>query len=190
MIENTEDKFDLVGRRMRVDICSVDMREICEQYNKRLFNAAYCITRDYYLAQDVVQETLIKAYQKIEMVEDKEKLGAWLCTIATRTAIDFVRKESKLNERLDSYIDPENTNIKMKQNIEQEVEMRFVQEQINYFINSLPFDQKKVYILKNELGLKEREIAEILKMNQNTVKTRLYRIRKQLKEMMLEKELA
>ncbi len=171
-------------------ICVANMKEICEEYNGRLFHAAYCITRDYYLAQDVVQETFIKAYQKIEMVEDKEKLGAWLCTIATRTAIDFVRKESKLNERLDKYIDPENTNVKMEQNVEQEVEMNLVKKQIDDFINSLPSEQKKVYHLKIELGLKEREIARILNMNQNTVKTRLYRLRKQLREMIIEKELA
>lgn len=168
----------------------MDMREICKLYNKRLFHVAYGITRDYYLAQDVVQETLLKAYQKIDMVEDKEKLGAWLSTIATRTAIDFVRKESRTNERLDSYIDPENTNVKMSQNVEQEVELSFVQEEIDRYIDSLPLEQKNVYQLKNELGLKEREIAELLHLNQNTVKTRLYRIRKQLKEMLLEKELA
>lgn len=166
------------------------MKEICELYNKRLFHAAYCVTRDYYLAQDVVQETLIKAYQKLDMVEDREKLGAWLSTIATRTAIDFVRKEKRMTERLDSYIDPENTTLKMSQNVEQEVELNYVQDQINQYINTLPPDQKKVYQLKNDFGLKEREIAELLQLNQNTVKTRLYRIRKQLRDMILEKELA
>ena len=168
----------------------IDMREICELYNKRLFHVAYSVTRDYYLAQDVVQETLLKAYQNIDKVEDKEKLGAWLSTIATRTAIDFVRKESRTNERLDCYIDPENTNVKMSQNVEQEVESNYVQEQIDRYINTLPLDQKKVYQLKNEYGLKEREIADLLQLNQNTVKTRLYRIRKQLRELLLEKELA
>lgn len=168
----------------------MDMKEICEIYNKRLFHAAYCITRDYYLAQDVVQETLLKVYQKLEMVEDKEKLGAWLSTIATRTAIDFVRKESRTNELLHRYMDPENANAKMNQNVEQEVELNYVKGQIDEYINTLPPDQKNVYQLKNEYGLKEREIAELLQLNQNTVKTRLYRIRKQLREIILEKELA
>lgn len=173
-----------------MDICSLDMKEICELYNKRLFHVAYCITRDYYLAQDVVQETFIKAYQKMETIQDKEKIGAWLSSIATRTAIDFVRKERKTNERLSNYTELENTNVKMNQNVEEEVELNFLQEQINEYINSLSSDQKHVFMLKIKAGLKEREIAEMLKLNQNTVKTKLYRVRKQLKAMLLEKELA
>ncbi|MFO1444845.1 RNA polymerase sigma factor [Bacillus sp. Bva_UNVM-123] len=175
---------------MMTSSLDIRMKEICEQYQKRLFHVAYGITRDYYLAQDIVQETFIKAYQKLEMVEDEEKLGAWLSTIATRTAIDFIRKESRVNERLDNYIDIEKTNVKMSQNVELEVEMNFVQNEITNYINDLPSDQKRVYELKNDFGLKEREIADILMINQNTVKTRLYRIRKQLREMLLNKELA
>jgi len=173
-----------------VDTCSKDMRKICETYNNRLFRVAYCITRDHYLAQDVVQETFIKAYLKMDMVEDEEKLGAWLSAIATRTAIDFIRKEKKINERSAMLADIENTAIKMDQNVEQEVEMNLLNEKIGDFIGTLSSDQKKVFLLKIKHGLKEKEIAEQLKINQNTVKTRIYRVRKQLKEAFVEQGLA
>lgn len=54
---------------------SMDMREICRLYNKRLYHIAYNITRDHYLAQDVVQESLLKAYKKMDSIDDQEKLG-------------------------------------------------------------------------------------------------------------------
>ncbi|WP_338030864.1 RNA polymerase sigma factor [Cytobacillus citreus] len=169
---------------------SVDMKEICDLYNKRLFHVAYGITRDYYLAQDVVQETLIKAYLKIDTIQEKEKIGAWLSAIATRTAIDFIRKERKTNENLEAYTDLDNAQVRMNQNVEEEVEINLLNEKINDCINSLSTDQKKVFMLKIRHGLKEREIAELLELNQNTVKTKLYRVRKYLKEMLLEKDLA
>lgn len=164
----------------------MDMNELCTLYNKRLFQVAYCITRDYYLAQDAVQETLIKAYQKMDTIEDPEKIGAWLSAIAARTAIDIVRKERKLNDRTASNVEIETANIKMDQNVEQEVEMNLLKEQIHQAINSLSLDQRKVFLLKINSGLKEREIAQLLKINQNTVKTKIYRVRKQLKEMLIE----
>ena len=164
----------------------MDMNEICKLYSKRLFQVTYCITRDYYLAQDAVQETLIKAYQKMDTIEEPEKIGAWLSAIATRTAIDIVRKERKLSERTASHIEIETTNIKMDQNVEQEVEVNLLKEQIYQAIDSLSLDQRKVFLLKINNGLKEKEIANLLKLSQNTVKTKIYRVRKQLKEMLIE----
>lgn len=162
------------------------MNELCTLYNKRLFQVAYCITRDYYLAQDAVQETLIKAYQKMGTIEDPEKIGAWLSAIAARAAIDIVRKERKIKDRTASHVEIETANIKMDQNVEQEVEMNLLKEQIHQAINSLSLDQRKVFLLKINSGLKEKEIAQLLKINQNTVKTKIYRVRKQLKEMLME----
>ncbi|WNS73760.1 RNA polymerase sigma factor [Bacillus sp. DTU_2020_1000418_1_SI_GHA_SEK_038] len=175
---------------MKMDACSIDMKEVCDLYYKRIFHAAYCITRDHYLAEDVVQETLLKAYQKMDTIQDKEKMGAWLSSIATRTAIDVIRKERKTTERLAANKDIENTNLIMNQNVEQEVELNFLNEQIHAVINSLSPDQKRVFLLKINYGLKEREIAHLMKLNQNTVKTKLYRIRKYLKSILLESELA
>ncbi|WP_232426280.1 RNA polymerase sigma factor [Cytobacillus praedii] len=164
----------------------MDMNDLCKLYNKRLFQVAFCITRDYYLAQDAVQETLIKAYQKMDTIEDTEKMGAWLSAITTRTAIDIVRKERKLKDRMAGHIEIETANIKMDQNVEKEVEVNLLKEQIQQAINSLSLDQRKVFLLKINSGLKEREIAKLLKINQNTVKTKIYRVRKQLKEMLIE----
>ncbi|MEH7385649.1 RNA polymerase sigma factor [Bacillus sp. JJ1521] len=67
--------------------------EIYNEYHSRLFRISYSITRDVHMAEDVVHETFIKAINKIDTIEDNRKIGAWLSTIATRTAIDFVRME-------------------------------------------------------------------------------------------------
>ncbi|MDQ0272308.1 RNA polymerase sigma factor [Cytobacillus purgationiresistens] len=167
-----------------------DMKELCDLYEKRLFHIAYRITRDHHIAQDVVQEAFVKAYLKMDSLQDQEKVLPWLSAITTRTAIDFVRKERKTKERTDSIEDWEKSKIIMNQNVEEEVEVNILQEKINRFLDSMSADQKNVYLLKIKHGLKEREIAELLRLNPNTVKTKLYRIRKQLKDVVLQTELA
>ncbi|WP_370221649.1 RNA polymerase sigma factor [Cytobacillus sp.] len=169
---------------------SVDMREICRLYNKRLYHIAYNITRDHYLAQDVVQESLLKAYKKMDSIDDQEKLGAWLSSIATRTAIDFVRKERRTNERIQDSVDFENCMGNKYIDAGLEAEVNLLEEQIYAYVDSLSYEQKRVFLLKTKHGLKEKEIADILHLNPNTVKTKLYRVRQHLREILGDRYLA
>ena len=159
----------------------IDFSEIYSLYYKRLFHIGYSITRDLHLAEDVVQETFIKAMKKVETIEEDSKIGAWLSVIATRTAIDLLRIERKKNgipmekERLESL------GIVMKQNVEEEVETGFLMEQVRCAIGKLTHDYQDVLMLKLDQGLKEYEIAAVLDLKPSTVKTRIYRARKQLK---------
>lgn len=166
----------------------LEMKEICEVHQKRLFQIAFGVTRDYYLAQDVVQEALIKAYNHLDSVVDSAKLGAWLASITTRTAIDFLRKENKTREKVDGYTELDKVHAVMNQNVEKEAEANELQAKIYEFLNTLSPEQKQLFLLKIKDGLKEREIAEMLEMNPNTVKTKLYRMRKQLKELLAQQE--
>ncbi|MDZ5471520.1 RNA polymerase sigma factor [Bacillus sp. 31A1R] len=171
---------------------SIDMNDICEKYSKRLFQVAFCITRDHYLAQDVVQETLIKAYQKMDTVKEVEKLGSWLSSIATRTAIDFVRKEKRKNETMleGSVLEDKNVHLIANQDVEKEVEVSLLKEEIGRVINGFSSDAKNIFLLKIKEGLKEKEIASKLHINEGTVKTKVYRARKQLKMELAEQYLA
>ena len=51
--------------------------------------------RDRFLAEEIVQEAFIKAYKKMDLFVEDEKIGAWLLIITTQTAIDFKRKERR-----------------------------------------------------------------------------------------------
>ncbi|WP_321202543.1 sigma-70 family RNA polymerase sigma factor [Bacillus sp. CRN 9] len=165
------------------------MKELCGQYEKRMYHIAYRITRDHYTAQDVVQESFVKAYMKLDTLQDHEKIGSWLAAITTRTAIDVVRKERLTKERTESIDDWEKSNLRMKQNVEDEVAAHIIEEKISRFIDSISTDQQNVYQLKMKAGLKEKEIAALLQLNQNTVKTKIYRLRKQLKQLLNNNEI-
>jgi RNA polymerase sigma factor (sigma-70 family) len=159
----------------------LDFQEIYEKYSKRLFHAVYPIIRDRFLAEDVVQETFLKAYKKMDTIIDEQKIGAWLSSIAVRTAIDLVRKESKGIVMEDVAVEKECNKTFQLSNVEQEVEISLLKEELQRVINLLNKEHQEIFLLKINDGLKEEEIANKLKLKPATIKTRIYRIRKHLK---------
>ncbi|MBT2728024.1 sigma-70 family RNA polymerase sigma factor [Bacillus sp. ISL-75] len=157
----------------------IEFDQLFSMYFKRLFYIAYSVTRDRFFAEDVVQESFIKAYKNIKTVEDSEKIGAWLCAIVTRTAIDFLRKEKRMNwiPTEQSLTDHVYGQTSIRLNTEEEVEFRLFKKDLIRIMHHLSDDYKAVLILKIEYGLKENDIASLLELKPTTVKTRLYRAR-------------
>ncbi|MFC4798775.1 RNA polymerase sigma factor [Neobacillus sp. GCM10023253] len=168
----------------------LDFTELYSLYYKRLFVISYSITRDRFHAEDVVQETFIKALNKAGTIEEQGKMGAWLSVIAARTAIDFIRREKRKKAVPFEHDLLELMGKETKQNVEQEVETGLLFEEINEAIGTLQYEQQELLMLKFTKGLKEEEIANVLQLNPNTVKTKIYRARKKLKLLVFETKIA
>lgn len=166
-----------------------DFNQMYKAYSNRLTYLAYTIIRDWHEAEDIVQEAFLKAYKKIATIEDDDKIGAWLRSITVRTAIDFKRADKRRNW---ADADLSLLNIFYEKtgkgkNTEAEVEIRLLKEELSSLICMLSESYQTVILLKWKYGLKEAEIANMLQLKSTTVKTRLYRARKQLKETLMEK---
>ena len=161
-------------------------RIIFEQYYKRVYYAAYYIIKDQDLAEDIVQETFMKAFKNLHTVLDVEKMGAWLSIIATRTAIDHLRRLSKWNDftTSDVYIDTESDTLQSDyvSTVETGLEKAYVKELLLGEIDKLKPDHKEVLILFYHYDLSYEEIADQLDVKLSTVKTRMFRAKKKLKE--------
>ncbi|MCM3707277.1 MULTISPECIES: RNA polymerase sigma factor [Cytobacillus] len=159
----------------------MDIAELYSCHYKRLYYICFSMTRDAYLAEDIVQETFIKAMKKAETIIDEEKAGAWLSVIARRTALDMIRRDKRKaavpveQDTLESFC------LITKQDVEQEVETAFAAEEIKSAITQLGSNYREVLLLKVDEGLKEQEIAAILNLKPSTVKTRIFRARKQMR---------
>jgi len=160
-------------------------RIIFEMFYQRVYYTAYYIVQDRELAQDIVQETFLKAFQNMHTVKDGEKLGAWLAAIASRTAIDYVRKIKKWNdvvtedpiidEQLSKSDDPYST-------VENIVEKKFLKNILLREIDELKPEHKQVLILAYLHDMKYEEIAEALDIKVTMVKTRIHRAKLKLRE--------
>lgn len=159
-----------------------EMKVIYELFYKRVFRAAYFIIKDVHLAQDIVQETFIKALSQLDSLQEPEKMGAWLSTIAKRTAIDYMRKENRREEIEKDETLTVKLQVEVAFSVENVVEANLIVEEIINKVLALKIEFREVLLLRYILELSQKEIAELTKLNIGTVKSRLHRGGKALKE--------
>ncbi|WP_243292078.1 sigma-70 family RNA polymerase sigma factor [Bacillus sp. FJAT-47783] len=154
-------------------------QHIYTTFYNRVLHVAHSITKDFHLAEDVLQETFLKIYQHLDQMKDVEKLGAWIATITMRTAIDLLRKEKKYPkssmEEIIFYLENPDAST------EDMVWTHLLKEEIEQQIDRLKPEYRQVIELRYHKGLKEKEIETELNITKSTVKTRLYRARQTLK---------
>ncbi|MFP7495164.1 RNA polymerase sigma factor [Terribacillus saccharophilus] len=157
-------------------------QHIYSLYHQRVYHAAQKVLRDPQLAEDAAQETFIKAYRNLDKLDDMSKAGAWLATIASRTAIDMLRKEGKRK-----FISIELANWELEQYylehiVTREVELRETIQELEQDIQGLKPKHREVLALRYMNDMKDSEIAASLALPKGTVKTRLYRAKAAIKQ--------
>ena len=157
----------------------LNLEEMYEQFHKLIYHIAYNITKDIHLSQDVLQETFLKAYMKIDTLKDPSKIKSWLTAIAKCTAIDIIRQRSKRNEICIEEHEEWHP-LEDHRTVEDEIDGRFLKSCIQDHITCLPFTQQEVMSLKVMEDLSDSEIATKLNLPPSTVKTRFHRARKHL----------
>lgn len=164
-----------------------EYRLIYDLFYDRVYHDAYFITRDPYLAQDVVQDTFMKAFRDLDSLRDRSKMGAWLSTIASRTAIDLIRKQKVWNgiPTEDVYLEKDKNN--HSNPVEMEVEIKLMLKEVGEVLSEISVEHREILLLKYIHELKEKEIAELLNLKEGTVKSRIFRAKKELRNILIGK---
>jgi len=151
------------------------------KYHDRVYRRAYGMVKDPHLAQDVAQETFLKAYRHLDSVHDERKAGAWLCKIATNAAIDLLRKHKSWNG-----IPVEDDRLQRmcgaaESSPEEELLSKFRREALLAAVHRLRPDYRNVVLLKIGYGYKDAEIARRLNVSVGTVKSRFHRAKRMIR---------
>jgi RNA polymerase sigma-70 factor (ECF subfamily) len=157
-----------------------------------LYNTAYRLARNSEDAEDLVQETFLRAYRSFDQFTPGTNLKAWLFRILRNAFINEYRKKraapqeedfAGIEETFESRIDGDRvTSIK---NPEQEALEGALDEKVQRALDALPPDYRMAVVLADLEGFSYREIADILEVPIGTVMSRLYRGRKLLEEELL-----
>lgn len=157
-----------------------------------LYNTALRMTRNAQDAEDLVQETYLKAFRHYDKFQPGTNLKAWLFKIMKNTFINDYRKRqlappesdfAEIEESFESQLSEEVT--RQIKNPEQEALESVLDEDVQRALDELPADYRMVVLLADVEGFAYREIAEILEIPVGTVMSRLYRGRKKLEADML-----
>ncbi|PYQ62085.1 MAG: RNA polymerase subunit sigma-24 [Acidobacteria bacterium] len=147
-------------------------------YVDSLYNTAYRMTRNSEDAEDLVQETYLKAYKYYDKFEEGTNFKAWLFKIMKNTFINNYRKKKLTPHKIDFS--------EIEESYEREIFQDMMDEDVKRALDSLPHDYKMVVLLADIEGFSYKEIAEILDCPVGTVMSRLYRGRKMLERTLLE----
>ncbi len=168
-------------------------RGLVEAYQSRIYNIIYGMVHNRDDAQELAQDTFIKAYKKLDTFKLGTKFYTWLCRIAVNTTIDFLRKhKNKQTLSFEEGIGVQDgasvSDLHYESNPEKAAMQAETKQKIINAVDSLPEDQKQILILKEIDGLSYKEIAEVLNIPQGTVMSRLYYARKRLQEILVDLE--
>lgn len=157
-----------------------------------LFGAALRLTRSYSEAEDLVQETYLKAFRSFSQFEVGTNCKAWLFRILTNTFINKYRRKVKEREILDSEfrtvenILEESTEFCQETNPEHEMANRFLSDEVLVALEKVPIDFRLVVVLSDIYGCSYKEIADKIKIPIGTVMSRLFRGRRLLQEQLFD----
>lgn len=152
-----------------------------EQYRARVTRYIHYLVRDAGEAEDLAQETLLRAYRQRSTLRDVAALESWLYHIATQISIDRMRARSRT---VDRQVD---TPIEELQIADQDrpsplaiIQQTEMSECVQRYVADLSDPYKAVLLLHDAHGLTADEIAHLLKLPLTTVKMRLHRARRRL----------
>lgn len=139
-----------------------------------VFRYALWITKNQPLAEDLVQETFLRAWRSLDSLENDKAAKAWLFTILRR-------ENARIYERYrPELVDIEDQSV--AESGEREPENRMERELLLNAIHRLDAEYREPLLLQVIGGFSGKEIAGIMELNNNTVMTRLFRARSKLKQ--------
>jgi len=155
--------------------------KIVNEYQKPIINFHYRFTGDRFEAENLAQETFIKAYLKYGSLKEEKKFKSWLFSIARNAVIDFFRKNKNREiafsrEMVENYLETSLADF------HSQVETDEISKELEKCIDKLSSQDKTLIKLLYFEGFSYKEISKILKINQNTLKSRLHRARTVLLE--------
>lgn len=159
--------------------------EIMNLYGNHLLHIAILLVRDHQIAEEVVQDTFVIAFEKIAQLKEAKKLKSWLIMITTNESRRRMRKWSWKNIFLHHDSQSEmNIVDEVERTPEEAFQLTWQNRVLHEAIGELPYKYREVIALYYFEELSTKEITEMINENENTIKTRLSRGRKLLKELM------
>ncbi len=167
-----------------------EFARLVETYSGVVYRLAIKMLNNPQDAEDILQETFIKAYQHISGFDGRSSLSTWLYRIATNEALMFLRKRKLITFSIDEPLENSDEEQEPIQIIdwcclpETELMSSEARAYLDQAIQELPHSLRVVFLLRDIEGLSTLETGEVLNLSETAVKTRLSRARMRLRELL------
>ncbi len=189
---SNELEYKLIKKAVKGDALAFE--QLILPYEKKVYNIALQMFKNEHDAYDAAQEVLIKIYKNLDKFKFESAFGTWLHRLTMNTCIDEYRKRKRHvthTTSMDQTASDDEVPIRQfedkKPTPEQQVLKNEVVNEVHSAMDMMKEEQKLLIIYRDIQGYTYDEIAAILDCNLGTVKSRIARSRKALKEIIIKK---
>jgi RNA polymerase sigma-70 factor (ECF subfamily) len=160
--------------------------QLVRLYRERIYATIYHMTANHEDANDLAQESFIKAFQALKSFKGGSSFYTWLYRIAVNKTINFLKQrknrvQMSLNDLdFNAEHDPDLVALISDKTPRREADLRELQEKLNIALLKLSEPHRLVVVLHDVQGLSHDEIAKVMDCNIGTVRSRLFYARQQL----------
>jgi len=178
----------LVSRAQRGDLAAYD--DLVRRYQERIYATIYHMTSNHEDANDLAQDTFIKAFQALKSFKGGSSFYTWVYRIAVNKTINFLKQRKNrthmsLNDLdFNAEHDPDLLALVSDKTPRREAQLAELQQKLNEALQKLSEPHRLVVTLHDVQGLAHEEIAQIMDCNVGTVRSRLFYARQQLQATM------
>ena len=157
---------------------------LVETYETSVYRLALRMCGNAHDAEEVAQEAFVAAWKGLPAFRGESKFSSWLYQLTTNAAIDFLRREKRHRAAVPIEDEPEPATPDTPQQAMEESEVRQALQQA---LDTLTPEHREIFLLRQMRQLSYEEIGRLLGLESGTVKSRLSRAKKQLREILTQK---
>jgi RNA polymerase sigma-70 factor (ECF subfamily) len=178
------DDLTLVRRAQREDMRAYDL--LVRRYQERIYATVYHMTSNHEDANDLAQETFIKAFRALKSFKGDSSFYTWIYRIAVNKTINFLKQRKNrvhmsLNDvDFNAENDPDLVALVSDRTPRRDLNLSELQEKLNAAMLKLSEHHRMVVTLHDVQGLSHEEIGKIMDCNVGTVRSRLFYARQQM----------
>lgn len=162
--------------------------ELVKEYEQRVFALAYRYCGNEQDAQDVVQEVFLRVYRSLKGFRGESGFSTWIYRITSNICVDHIRAEKgahNISLETEEGEQPIPDAVSLHQP-EAAAENAILREALKEALALLSAEHRQILLLREIIGLSYVEISKMLRLEEGTVKSRLARARKQMREILIE----
>ena len=147
-------------------------RVLVVRHMKEAYNVAFGFVNDHDLAEDIAQEAFVRAYMSLKSFRGDARFGTWLYRIITNLSLNRLKQE---NMRAQREVPVHAPAVQTAGCVQEDAPIHDLGIHIERALHELPTLQRAVVILRHLEGLSTKQVSEILRCSEGTVKTHLFR---------------
>ena len=158
---------------------------LLKKYEKQIHAFVWKRVRDYHIAEEITQDTFLKAYEKLDTLRDPDRFSGWLYMIATRCSLTWLGERRIPMQSLETMSKAEIEALFYAQYMAEQTEKLGTEQQrevVEYLLQKLPAQERTAVVLHYLSEMTCEEIGDFLEISPNTVKSQLHRARERLRQ--------